>query len=84
MNKQVRTAISAGLTVLSATAAAPVQAQGAESAATYFQQRDFHAALVNGTPPKITARDGHRSVVMGAAAQQSIATGQPVNINFED
>jgi len=57
---------------------------GSHHGATFFQQRDFHNALVNGTPPLITARDGYRSVVMGAAAQQSIATGQPVDIQFSD
>lgn len=59
-------------------------AAGDHHGATYFQQRDFHHALVNGTKPLITARDGYRSVVMGAAAQLSIATGQPIDINFED
>ncbi len=59
-------------------------AAGDHHGATYFQQRDFHAALVNGTPPLIGARDGYRSVVMGAAAQQSIATGQAVAIEFND
>jgi predicted dehydrogenase len=59
-------------------------AAGDHHGATYNQQRDFHAALANGTAPLITARDGYRSVVMGAAAQQSIATGLPVDIIFED
>ncbi len=59
-------------------------AAGDHHGATYFQQRDFHAALVGSTPPLITARDGYRSVVMGAAAQQSIATGQAVEIEFND
>lgn len=59
-------------------------AAGDHHGATYFQQRDFHSALVNGTPPLITARDGYRSVVIGAAAQHSIATGRPVDIQFED
>ena len=59
-------------------------AAGSHHGATFFQQLDFHAALVNGTPPLIDARDGYRSVLMGAAAQQSIATGQPVDISFTD
>jgi myo-inositol 2-dehydrogenase / D-chiro-inositol 1-dehydrogenase len=59
-------------------------AAGDHHGATYFQQRDFHEALVNGTSPLITARDGYRSVIIGAAAQQSIATGQPVDISYED
>ena len=59
-------------------------AAGDHHGATYFQQRDFHEALVTGAPPLISARDGYRSVVMGAAAQQSIATGKPVDIKFMD
>lgn len=59
-------------------------AAGDHHGATYYQQRDFHEALVSGTRPLITARDGYRSVVIGAAAQQSIASGQPVDIHFED
>lgn len=59
-------------------------AAGDHHGATYYQLRDFHSALVNGTAPLITPRDGYRSVVIGAAAQQSIATGLPVDIRFED
>ena len=59
-------------------------AAGDHHGATFFQQRDFHDALVKGTKPLIDARDGYCSVVMGAAAQQSIATGLPVDIKFED
>ncbi|WP_299194239.1 Gfo/Idh/MocA family oxidoreductase [uncultured Erythrobacter sp.] len=59
-------------------------AAGDHHGATYFQQLHFHRALVEGGEPHITARDGYHSVVMGVAAQQSIATGQPVDINFED
>jgi predicted dehydrogenase len=57
---------------------------GSHHGATFYQLRDFHAALVDGTPPLITARDGYRSVVIGAAAQQSIATGLPVDLHFHD
>ncbi|EAQ28017.1 possible myo-inositol 2-dehydrogenase [Erythrobacter sp. NAP1] len=59
-------------------------AAGDHHGATYYQQRDFHEALVSGSAPLVSARDGYRSVVMGAAAQQSIATGLPVEIHFED
>ena len=59
-------------------------AAGDHHGATYFQLRDFHEALVNEAPPKLSPRDGTRSVEMGAAAQQSIATGQPVTLNFAD
>jgi len=57
---------------------------GDHHGATFYQQRDFHSALVAGTPPLITARDGYRSVAMGAAAQQSIEIGLPVDIHFND
>ena len=59
-------------------------AAGDHHGATFFQQRDFHTALVEGTPPLVSARDGYRSVAIGAAAQQSIATGKPVDIEFMD
>ena len=59
-------------------------AAGDHHGATYFQMHHFHAALTSGGAPQITARDGYRSVVMGAAAQESIATGMPVPIEFED
>ena len=59
-------------------------AAGSHHGATYFQMHDFHEALIHNTAPLITARDGYRSVVMGAAAQESIATKQPVAIDFRD
>ncbi|MEM7687756.1 MAG: Gfo/Idh/MocA family oxidoreductase [Pseudomonadota bacterium] len=59
-------------------------AAGDHHGATYYQMRHFHEALTSGGPPQITARDGSRSVVMGAAAQESIATGMPVPIAFKD
>lgn len=59
-------------------------AAGDHHGATYYQMRHFHAALTDGSPPQITARDGYRSVAMGAAAQESIATGLPVAIEFKD
>ncbi|MEM8695455.1 MAG: Gfo/Idh/MocA family oxidoreductase [Pseudomonadota bacterium] len=59
-------------------------AAGHHHGATYFQLQDFHRALSGGAPATITALDGLRSVQMGAAAQQSIATGQPVSLDFGD
>ncbi|WP_164117607.1 Gfo/Idh/MocA family oxidoreductase [Sphingorhabdus sp. Alg239-R122] len=55
---------------------------GDHHGATWFQLQDFHAALTNGTPPLVTSLDGLRSVQMGLAAQQSIATGLPVPLGF--
>ena len=59
-------------------------AAGDHHGATYYQLHHFHTALTSGAPAQITARDGYRSVVMGAAAQESIATGMPVQIHFKD
>ena len=59
-------------------------AAGDHHGATYYQMQHFHDALTSDAQPMITARDGYRSVVMGAAAQQSIATGLPVTIEFKD
>ena len=66
------------------TTPADALAAGDHHGATYYQMRHFHEALISGEKPQITARDGYRSVVMGAAAQESIATGLPVNIEFKD
>ncbi|MEP5936716.1 MAG: Gfo/Idh/MocA family oxidoreductase [Erythrobacter sp.] len=57
-------------------------AAGDHWGATYFQLREFHACLTQGKPPTISTLDGLRSVEMGAAAQQSIATGLPVALDF--
>lgn len=55
---------------------------GDHHGATYFQLSDFHHALVNGLPPKVSALDGLRSVQMGAAAHRSIDTALPVQLDF--
>lgn len=55
---------------------------GDHHGATYFQLRDFHKALVQGGTALVTATDGFKAVAMGAAAHQSIETGQPVSLNF--
>jgi len=57
---------------------------GSHHGATYYQLSHFHRALVHGGPALIGARDGYRSVVMGAAAQASIAAGQAVDVRFAD
>ena len=59
-------------------------AAGDHHGASYYQLLHFHAALTSGGEAQITARDGYRSVVMGAAAQESIVTGLPVAIDFKD
>lgn len=55
---------------------------GQHHGATFYQLRDFHHALVTGGPPTVCARDGLRSVQMGAAAHRSIETGQPIDLDF--
>ncbi|MFN2099896.1 Gfo/Idh/MocA family protein [Altererythrobacter sp. MF3-039] len=57
---------------------------GDHHGATYFQLQHFQRALIEGLPPQVSAIDGLRSVQMGAAAQQSIATGQPVELDFSE
>lgn len=55
---------------------------GDHHGATYFQLSDFQHALVHALPPKVSAVDGLRSVIMGAAAHCSIETGLPVELDF--
>ena len=55
---------------------------GDHHGATYFQLMHFDRALQTGGAPHVNALDGLRSVQMGAAAQQSIATGQAVDLDF--
>ncbi len=57
-------------------------AAGDHHGATYYQLLEFHRSLISGTPPAVGALDGWRSVQMGAAAQESIATGLPVDLNL--
>lgn len=57
-------------------------AAGDHHGATWFQLRHFHQALLSGSPPQVSAVDGLRSVEMGAAAHESIETGQPVALDF--
>ena len=59
-------------------------AAGDHHGATYFQLRHFLEALGSGGKPALSALDGLRSVQMGAAAQQSIASGRPVSLDFTD
>ncbi len=59
-------------------------AAGDHHGATYFQLRAFHDALVNGGVAVVDALDGLRAVQMGLAAQESIATGLPVTLNFAE
>ena len=55
---------------------------GHHHGSTYFQLRDFHAAMIEGRPATVSALDGLRSVAMGVAAHQSIESGQAVEVSF--
>lgn len=51
---------------------------GQHHGATYFELAAFHKAIARGEPFEVSVHDGVRSVEMGVAAHQSIASGQPV------
>ncbi len=59
-------------------------AAGDHWGATYFQLKQFHRCVVGGESPAITTLDGLRSVEMGLAAQRSMATGLPVELDFSN
>lgn len=48
---------------------------------TFLEQRAFLAALRDGTPPLVSARDGLLAVAVGAAAERSIREGRPVELS---
>ncbi len=56
---------------------------GDHHGASFYQINHFHRALVEGGAPAVTSFDGLRSVQMGAAAHQSIETGQPVSLDVK-
>jgi myo-inositol 2-dehydrogenase / D-chiro-inositol 1-dehydrogenase len=51
---------------------------GSHFGATYYQQRAWIDAMMNGGPVQVTAFDGLQAVRMGAAAELSAKTGQAV------
>jgi myo-inositol 2-dehydrogenase / D-chiro-inositol 1-dehydrogenase len=51
---------------------------GSHFGATYYQQRAWLDAILNGGPVQITAYDGLQAVRMGAAAERSAKSGQAV------
>jgi predicted dehydrogenase len=57
-----------------------VKEQGLHHGASYLEHLGFIEAINNGAPPAVTVRDGLLSVVLGVAAQQSIESGQAVNL----
>ena len=55
-------------------------AAGDHHGSTYYQHVQFGKAVLNGTPVEVSAEDGVRAVRIGAAAQESIRTGQAVDM----
>lgn len=53
---------------------------GAHFGSTFREHREFRRAIVDGTPPAVTAEDGLRAVAIGAAAEESARTGHPVDL----
>ena len=51
---------------------------GFHHGSTYYEQLAFLDAIKTGKPPEVDAEQGLRAVALGLAAQESIATGQPV------
>jgi len=51
---------------------------GGHFGATYFEHAAFAAAIRGGEPAPVTVAEGLLAVALGAAAQESIATGLPV------
>jgi len=53
---------------------------GYHEGATFFELREFVAAAMGKQEVPVSARDGKMAVMVGAAAQQSILTGQAVHL----
>ena len=59
---------------------AALAAAGDHHGSTYYQHVRFAQTLMSNAPVEVTAADGAIAVMMGAAAQESIRTGQAVDI----
>ncbi|MEZ5934623.1 MAG: Gfo/Idh/MocA family oxidoreductase [Alphaproteobacteria bacterium] len=53
-------------------------ALGHHNGATFFQHQRFLRMVQEGGRPDVTAEDGLRAVIMGAAAERSVRTGAPI------
>lgn len=58
-----------------------VKHEGFHHGSSFLEHRGFIDAIREGKPAAVTTRDGLMSVLVGAAAQQSIETGQAVEIS---
>jgi myo-inositol 2-dehydrogenase/D-chiro-inositol 1-dehydrogenase len=57
-----------------------VKEVGLHHGASFLEHLAFTEAIREGKPPAVTTEDGLWSVIIGLAGQQSIKTGQPVDI----
>ena len=57
-------------------------AAGDHHGSTYYQHIRFAQAITEAGPVEVSISDGVKAVRMGAAAQESIATGQAVELSF--
>ncbi len=60
---------------------AQVRHTGFHHGSSFLEHRGFIDAIREGKPPAVTTRDGLMSVLVGLAAQQSIESGQAVEID---
>jgi predicted dehydrogenase len=51
---------------------------GHHNGATYFQHERFLRMIRDGSRPEVTVEDGLKAVIMGSAAERSVAEGMPV------
>jgi len=56
---------------------------GDHHGSTYFQHERFARIIREGGRPEVDVRDGLKAVVMGAAAERSIKSGQPVDLRSD-
>jgi predicted dehydrogenase len=57
-----------------------VLSAGDHHGSTYFQHLRFMGIVRNGGEPEVTVEDGLRAVEIGLAAEQSVKSGQPVQV----
>ena len=58
-----------------------VREAGFHHGSTYFEHLAFQRALGEGSKPEVSVEDGIWAVLVGAAAERSIRTGNPVELS---
>ena len=54
---------------------------GDHQGATYHQHAKFRECILSGKAPEVTMADGAKAVTIGLAAERSVATGLPIDLN---